>query len=159
MLIRILGRLRPLVHPLAIALWGGFLWAWSVLAEVHLAEFVYRIGGDVSYVVHAHPWSVLVGTVALLLMAAIWPEIKHLIPKLPKTIHDRVAELSEAFEVQKQINETTETNYGTLSGYFGGRLNKLEEDGVKTIKERSDLGLRISSGMKLAQDVPSRSMR
>lgn len=80
-----------LVRPLALVLWAGLLWVWSVLAEVHLAEYVFGLGGDVSHVVHAHPYWILWILVASLALVAIWPEIKHLVPELPKSIHERVS--------------------------------------------------------------------
>jgi hypothetical protein len=144
MVSRILARLRPLVGPWAIAAWGGFIWAWSVLAEVHLAEFVYRLGRDMSDVVHSHPWIVLVVTIIFLVLVAIWPEIKHLIPKLPKNVHERIHELdwrcTEMARLQSEINDA----HGTLHAGLQEWVSKLADDRTKAIGERSDLSSRIS---------------
>jgi hypothetical protein len=95
---RFLVRLRPFVRPWAIPIWAAFLWAWSVLAEVHLAAFVFDLGGDVNQFVHTHPGWVLSVSLLGLALLALWPEIKHLLPKLPRTIHERVHDLATDHE-------------------------------------------------------------
>jgi len=88
--LRLLARIKPLVRPWTVPLWGAFLWAWSVLAEVHLADFVWGLGSHVDEFVHSHPYWILGAALCGLFLAAVWPEIEDLFPKLPKMLHERV---------------------------------------------------------------------
>jgi hypothetical protein len=71
-------------------LWLLLLWSWSNLAEIHLAEYVYEKGCKMIEIAHAHPYPLLFIAVGLILLVAIWPEIKHLFPSLPPTAHQRM---------------------------------------------------------------------
>ena len=130
MLFRILVRLRPLVRPWAIAVWAVLVWAWSVLAEVHLAAFVYELGGEVSHIVHTYPGIILVSALLIVVAIAVWPEIRHLIPQFPETIHQRVQAMYVVVTAWQEHLKT-----------LVSRIDGIEGDTVKT-NSNVDLVLR-----------------
>jgi hypothetical protein len=145
MLLRILDRLRPLINLWVLPLWGFLLWSWSVLAEVHLAEFVFRFGGEMRDIVHLHPYWILIVSVGFILAVAAWPEIKHLAPDLPLPIHQRVHEIEKrvmaSLKIQNELNDGYRESHINLTG----KIATLETNGVTANKERSGLGVQITN--------------
>lgn len=61
---------------------------------------------------HAHPYLVLLIAVGSIILVAIWPEIQHLFPRLPTTMHERV-----------HLVETAVTDHATRLSGVEGRWN------------------------------------
>ena len=61
---------------------------------------------------HAHPYLLLFGAVGSIIFVAIWPEIQHLFPKLPPTMHDRI-----------HLVETSAADHATRLSSVEGRWN------------------------------------
>src|ERR1035437_5065942 len=84
-------RIVSLFRPTALPGWVAIMWAWDVLGHVHLAQFVWELGIRMSEWTQAHPSILLVLGFVWLAAVVCWPDIRHCLPTLPPTIHERLA--------------------------------------------------------------------
>lgn len=137
-----LPRLRSLVRVRSLPGWAAVALAWDVLGQLHLAGFAIEILDRMNTWVHSHPSVLLLAGFCWLGVLVLWPSIKLWLPKLPKTLHERVedlethripdlvTELEHYTTGQNRLQTATGELYDTKFGAVTDRLKRLEDLGL-----------------------------
>ncbi len=124
------ARFARLRSRLAIPAWIAFLW--TMLAHASTAQFVTSLSGKISEYLDRKPSVGIFLAVAWLVLVIVWPEIRHHIPRLPRTIDERLKEL-EGAQISVRI-EALENGRRDLKNLVG-QVVELQKSTQKTTDE------------------------
>src|ERR1035438_2193051 len=91
-------RVRSLFRIRSIPGYGLIILVLDALGYIHLAAFIKEQSARVMDLIQAHPIVVFGIGILWLTGVVFWPSLKHFLPEMPKTIHERVESLDERVE-------------------------------------------------------------